>query len=142
MASANWKNKLEAAATVKWEDVAELAEAKREVAIRTSVDADPEDAEMNLQDMVVRRTALDTIKKWAEEELKTMNEELLLLMNEADQDKVRLWDGMRLERRASTTASKIEPTKLLEVGVTLDQIQSATVQGRPYQYVMITKEKN
>ena len=91
--------------------------------------------------LVMRKDALDQIKKHAESELRVVADALLLMMNAREQKKVGLWDGMTFEVREGRSASKLEPTILLEQGVALEVIQAATVEGTPYQYVQINRPK-
>lgn len=90
---------------------------------------------------VSMKNELDRHKKQIESELKELGENLKLAMLGAEQQKVRLWDGMTFEVREGRSPSKLEPTKLLEQGVSIEQIQAATVDGTPYQYVLINRPK-
>lgn len=85
-----------------------------------------------------RKRFLDVIIKTYEEEKKAIGEQLLLALAMAEVDRVKLdTDGTILKVGHGRSASKIEPTKLLEQGVTVEQIKAATVEGVPYDFAQI-----
>jgi hypothetical protein len=72
-----------------------------------------------------------TAKDWA-------GDQLLLALAMSEHDRVRLdAAGTLLKVGNGRSASKIEPTKLLEQGVSVDQIKAATVEGKPYSFAQI-----
>lgn len=62
--------------------------------------------------------------------------EAMLLMT-SDSARVQV-DQFTVQRVTSRSASKLEPRKLLELGVSAGTIQQATVEGKPYSYVLVT----
>jgi hypothetical protein len=126
----------EAAAVVAWDQVPELA------GVMIHIEGEGlETVDYNFEATLHRRILLDQEKKRVEAELKEINEALLVEMLAADKKKVRLWDGMTFEVRSGRSPSKIEATMLLEMGVALETIQAATVEGREYQFVQVNKPK-
>ena len=91
--------------------------------------------------LAIIKDQLDIKKKEAERQLRVVADALLLMMNAREERKVALWDGMTFEVRTGKTASKLEPTKLLEHGVALEVIQASIVPGDEYQYVQINRPK-
>jgi hypothetical protein len=121
-----------------WDEVEALAESKVTI---TGAGSGVETVELDFADAISLREELksridtDTLK------LKEINDNLLVAALGAEVQKVKLWAGMTFEVRSGRSASKIVATRLLEQGVSLDQIQSATVEGSAYQYVQVNKPK-
>ena len=114
-----------------WDSVADLAEAQMETNNGTYY----------FPDAIERRDVLKTEIEQMTAELKEINDQLLVAARASEITKVTLWAGMTFEIRNGRSASKLQPTKLLEQGVTIEQIQAATEEGTPYQYVQVNKPK-
>lgn len=93
--------------------------------------------ESDFAEMVERKIAADKVKKEAEAELELVKGEIEAYMAAVDQTKVG-FGRLVVERRSGTTASAISATKLLEQGVSVDQIAEATTPGRQYTFIQIT----
>ena len=114
-----------------WDSVTDLAEAQITVNDVVYDFADIIDVRDSLKAEIDRQTA----------ELKEINDQLLVVARAAGIQKVKLWGSMTFELRNGRSASKLVATKLLEQGVTIDQIQAATEEGAAYQYVQVNKPK-
>lgn len=97
---------------------------------------------MTVAQLVENKRILDKVKKETEERLSWVGGQLLLAMATSGVEKAKLEDGAILKVGYGRSASKIEPTLLLAQGVTVDQIQAATIEGTPYSYAQILKPKS
>lgn len=99
------------------------------------------DGILTINQLIDEKVALDEQKKVAEERLKWLGEQLTLALATSGVEKVRIRDGMVLKIGYGKSPSKIEPTLLLQNGVTVEQIQASTVQGKAYSFAQIVKPK-
>lgn len=89
-------------------------------------------------ELVERKKYLDITIKEYKEENKAISDQLLMALAMTELDKVKLdMDGTILKIGNGRSPSRIIPTKLLEQGVTVDQIKAATVDGSPYSFAQI-----
>jgi hypothetical protein len=72
---------------------------------------------------------------------KALSKDLEAYLTSAEAPKVELWAGLKLKIGNGRSASTISATKLLELGVPLETIQAATVEGTPYTYAQIERPK-
>lgn len=119
-----------------WDSVNELAESEI-----TATGIDGEVTIYAFPDAIERRAEIKTAMESLEKEMKEINDQLLVAARAAEVTKVTLWAGMTFELRSGRSASKLVATKLLEQGVTIEQITAATEEGTPYQYVQVSKPK-
>ncbi len=96
---------------------------------------------LTVEELVGKKRTLDMVKKETEERLQWVGGQLMIAMAAAEVEKVKLQDGATLKIGYGRSADKIEPTKLLEQGVTVEQIKAATVEGKPYSYAQILQPK-
>lgn len=108
------------------------------VAIR---EVDGELQEWGYKELLDAKIHLDEATKTMEEQKKWVSDQLKSALELVGKEAVKIRDGMVLKIGRGATASKIEPTKLLEQGVTVEQIQAATVPGKPYTFAQIERPK-
>lgn len=83
------------------------------------------------------------VAKQAEDAAKARREELdqqieaMLLVGGDNAPKVAVGNRYVVQRVTSRSASKLEGRRLLELGVSATVIKQATVEGKPYSYVMV-----
>lgn len=72
---------------------------------------------------------------------KARNKDIEDYLTSAGATKVQLWDGLVAQIGKGRGASRIDPAKLLELGVPMDTILAATVEGEEYTYSQIVFPK-
>jgi len=98
------------------------------------------DQTMTFTQLVEKKQELDAMEKLVEREKKWVGDQLLLALGCSGEERVKVLDGNYVLKVGNgRSASKIEPTKLLEQGVTVEQIQQATTEGKPYSFAQIIK---
>ena len=96
--------------------------------------------EMTFAQLVSRKHEIDKLEKDIASEKKWIGEQLLFALGMAEQERVKVLGGhWVLKVGYGRTASKIEPTKLVELGVSVEDIQAATKEGTPYSFAQIIK---
>lgn len=101
----------------------------------------PAKERQRFQGLAQRKIAADAKKKEAEVELEAVKEELMINLLTYG-DRLALWDGMVLKIGRGATASRVDPKKLLELGVPVKTIDKATIPGGPTEFpqVVVPKE--
>lgn len=135
-------------ARAKWQKAAEDANILAADSLEVLVEfVSPEDHPIvgvayTFAELVARKAKLDVELKRGEIEKKWIGDQLLLALAMAEQDRVRLDEqGTILKVGHGASASSISATKLLEQGVTVEQIQAATQPGTPYSFAQIVPVK-
>jgi hypothetical protein len=96
----------------------------------------------SFRELVEIKKHADQLEKMAKLAKDWAGDQLLLALAMSEHDRVRLdAEGTLLKVGNGRSASKIEPTKLLEQGVSVDQIKAATVEGKPYSFCQIVPVK-
>jgi len=92
--------------------------------------------------LVAVKKAADELEKMGKIAKDWAGEQLLLALAMSEHEKVRLdAEGTVLKVGYGRSGSKIDATKLLAQGVTVEQIQNATVEGNPYSFAQIVPAK-
>lgn len=95
-------------------------------------------------------TSMGLVEKWAElkarekqveEDIKFYKPLLMAIVEMSGHEKLDVGKGRTLKIGRGSTPATINPTKLLEQGVTVEQIQAATEEGTPYTYPQIVMPK-
>lgn len=92
-------------------------------------------------ELVTEKATLDIQKKVAEERLKEIGPEIEAMLMGAGVDAVGWGEGFTVKIGRGRAADKIVPTRLLEAGVTVEQIAAATEEGKPYTFAQIVTPK-
>lgn len=83
---------------------------------------------------------LDAVVKWAEAKRKELAQDIEIALISEGVEAVR-WDGCLVKQGKGRTADKLSPTRLVELGVSIDVIAQATEEGKPYTFAQIVVPK-
>jgi hypothetical protein len=92
-------------------------------------------------ELVTELQAVNELKKSAEEDSRRINKELQVLWADVEFKSVVESDGTKITLVESVSASRVDPIRLIELGVAADTVKAATVAGNPYQFVKISVPK-
>lgn len=91
--------------------------------------------------LVNHKAKLDQIKRYVEKQLKLVNPEVEIGLM-AEGVKAANFGGFVLKHGSGRSPDKISATKLVELGVDVDVIARATVEGKSYTYAMTVFPKD
>jgi hypothetical protein len=92
-------------------------------------------------ELVGELQAVNELKKSAEEDSKRLNRELQEMWADVPHKTVLGDRAVKITLVESVSASRVDPIRLIELGVAADTVKAATVAGNPYQFVKISAPK-
>lgn len=97
-------------------------------------------AEFDFDAACAKRYELKKLISQAEAEIKQLDETIGAALTAVGVKSVE-WKGRQVTQADGRSASRIIPAKLLENGVTAEQIEASTEPGKPYTYIQIKDMK-